>query len=330
MTESPLPRIAISIGDPAGIGAEIALKAMNDPGVSKLCRAVLVGHAGLIDRCDTKFGINCALRVVHRPSDFWLDGDALEVLHIPGLDLDKFQFGVVDAANGRALLAYAERAIRLAEAGIVDSVVAAPQNQSAVKAAGIAFDGYSTFLARTTGTAEDDIFLMVASERFRITHVTLHLPMRDAVAQVRRDRVLRAIKATDAALRRMGISAPRIGVSGLNPHAGEGGLWGREEIDEIAPAIADAKAAGIAADGPLGADVMLARGGRDAYVVMIHDQGHIPAKLERDSAALSIGAPMLFASVAHGSAHDIAGKGVADPTPLINAIRWTVGGFTGA
>jgi 4-hydroxythreonine-4-phosphate dehydrogenase len=319
------PRLAISIGDPAGIGCEIALKALKKPEIAKLCRPVLVGHAGLIERCDTLLGLNLALNVVHTPQALGKPDDAFDVLHVPGLDLANFAFGTVNAENGRALLSYAERAIRLAEAGIVDGVVAAPQNQSSVKAAGIAFDGYPSFLARTTGVAEDDIFLMVTSEKFRITHVTLHVPLRTALEQVRRPRVLKAIKATDAALKRMGVAQPRIGVAGLNPHAGEGGLFGREEIDEIAPAVADARALGIAAEGPFGADVMLAQGGRDAYVVMIHDQGHIPVKLEAGSGGFSIGSPVLFATVAHGSAHDIAGKGVADPANMINAIRWSVG-----
>ena len=318
-------RVAVAIGDPAGIGCEVSLKALADRTVARGCAAVLVGDAGLIERCNTQLGIDVPLRIVAAPRDLTLAGDAVEVLHVPGLNMNDFRFGMVSAANGRALIAYAEAAIRLGLAGAVDCVIAAPQNQTSVHEAGIAFDGYPGFLARIAGVPEDDVFLMVVSERFRIAHVTLHVSLRQALDLMSRARIAKAIRATDAALRQIGIARPRIGVSGVNPHAGEHGLWGREEIDHVAPAIADARAAGIDADGPYGADVMLAQGKHDGYVVMIHDQGHIPAKLEHGSAAFSIGAPVLFSSVVHGSAHDIAGKGIADPTHMINAIRWCTG-----
>lgn len=321
----PGRRIAVSIGDPAGIGCEVALKALAAPRIRDRCAAVLVGDGRLIERCNRDFGIGLPLRVVDAPEELRLSGEEVEALHVSALDLDAFRFGVVAASNGRALIAYAETAIRLALSGLVDCVVAAPQNQSSVNAAGIRFDGYPGLLARVTGTAEDDIFLMATSERFWITHVTLHLAVREAVERVRRPRVRQAIAATDKALRMMGIAVPRLAVSGLNPHASENGLFGREESDEIAPAVADARAAGIDVRGPFAADVMLARGGYDAYIVMLHDQGHVAVKLQKGSAGFSIGAPVLLASVAHGSAHDIAGKGVADPASLINAIRWSIG-----
>ena len=318
-------RVAIAIGDPAGIGGEVSLKAVRDPVVARRCAAVVVGDAGLVERCNAQFGINAPLRIVGTPRELAFTGEVVEVLHVPGLDMNDFRFGTVSAANGRALLSYAEAAIRLGLSGAVDCVVAAPQNQSSVHEAGIAFDGYPGFLARVSGVPEDDVFLMIASERFRIAHVTLHVSLRQALDLVRRERVAKTIRALDAALKRMGIARPRIGVSGVNPHAGEHGLWGREEIDEIAPAIAAARGEGIEVEGPFGADVMLAQGNHDGYVVMIHDQGHIPAKLEHGSAAFSIGSPVLFSSVAHGSAHDIAGKGIADPVHMINAIRWCIG-----
>ncbi len=309
-------RLAVPIGDPAGIGCEIVLKALADPRVRACCAPVVVGDAALIARCNAEFGTT----LVHAraASDIGVTDDAVAVLDVPALDAKKFRFGAVAAENGRALLAYAEAAIRLALAGAVEGVVAAPHNQSAIAAAGIAFDGYPGLLARLTGLDEDDVPLMVVSERFRIAHVTLHLSVREALGRIERGRILKVIAATDAALRRMGIANPRIAVSGLNPHAGENGLFGQEERTDIAPAIADARARGIDAAGPFGADVMLARGGADAYVVMLHDQGHIPIKLQPGGAAFSIGAPILFATVAHGSAHDIAGRGVADPSAMIN------------
>ena len=317
--------MAISIGDPAGIGCEVALKALADEAIAARCAPVIVGDAALVARCNAEFGIALPLRIVAHGDELRFSPGTVEVLDVKALDLARFRFGEVAAENGRALLAYAEAAISLALRGVVQGVVAAPQNQSAVHAAGIPFDGYSSFLARVTGTPEDEVYLMAVSETFRIAHVTLHVSVREAVDRVVRSRVLKVIAATDAALRVMGFARPRIGVAGLNPHAGEHGLFGREEETEIAPAIADARSRGIDAAGPFGADVMLAHGGYDAYVVMLHDQGHIPIKLEAGSAAFSIGSPVLFATVAHGSAHDIAGKGIADPASLRNALRWILG-----
>ncbi len=315
-------RVAVAIGDPAGIGCEVSLKALKSPEIRAMCDAVIVGDAWLVRRCNEELGIGCELRFVDAAGDLRFDGKALEVLNVPARNPAGFQFGVVDADNGRALIEYAGAAIGLAQQGIVDSALGAPHNQTSVKSAGIAFDGYPGFVARQTGTPEDDVFLLLASKSFCICHVTLHVPVRTAIEQVRRPLVLKAIRATDTALRRMGLTEPRIAVSGLNPHAGENGLFGREEIDEIAPAIAAAKALGVNAAGTFGADLMFVQGGYDGYVVMLHDQGHIPGKLEPGTAGFYAGAPVLFGSVAHGSAHDIAGKGIADPASMMNALRW--------
>lgn len=323
-------RVAVAIGDPAGIGCEVALKALTQPDIRNACDAVIVGDAWLVDLCNRRFGTGHKLQVVDSLADLRWGGDTLPVLNVPRLDQSGFEFGAVEAANGHALLAYAETAIRAAQQGAVDCVIAAPQNETSVNRAGIKFDGYPGFVARVTGTPEDDVFMLLISTRFRIAHVTLHVSMRQAIELVRRARVLKVIRATDAAVRRMGIAQPRIAVSGLNPHASEHGLFGTEEAEEIAPAIEEARQAGIDVTGPIGADVMLARGGYDAYVVMIHDQGHIPGKLDVGSAGFVIGPPVLFGSVAHGSAHDIAGKGTADPASLINAIGWATGIRAGA
>jgi 4-hydroxy-L-threonine phosphate dehydrogenase PdxA len=205
--------------------------------------------------------------------------------------------------------------------------VGAPQNETAIARAGIAFDGHPGFVARRTGTDPDDVYLMLCFDRFRIAHCTLHVGVREALGLITRQKVGKAIRATDRALKRLGIAAPRICVGGLNPHAGEGGLFGREEIEIIGPAIADVAAEGISAAGPYGADIMFHRTDVDAFVVMLHDQGHITAKLlaPNATAALTIGTPILFASVAHGSAHDIAGKGAANPAAMIAAITMMAG-----
>ncbi|MGZ5896813.1 MAG: PdxA family dehydrogenase, partial [Xanthobacteraceae bacterium] len=223
--------------------------------------------------------------------------------------------------------ASARRAIKAALAGDVDAVVAAPQNETSIHAAGIEFDGYPSFVARETGTDKNDVFLMLCFGDRRIVHTTLHVGVAEAVRLITRERVGRAIRAADSALKRLGVRAPKIFVGGLNPHAGEGGLFGREEIEIISPAIEDAKSAGIDVSGPFGADTMFHKKGSDAFIVMLHDQGHITAKLlaPNATAGLAIGTPILFSSVAHGSAFDIAGKNQASPTAMIEAIKRLVG-----
>jgi 4-hydroxy-L-threonine phosphate dehydrogenase PdxA len=235
-------------------------------------------------------------------------------------------FGAVGAICGRAALASCRRAIGAALDGEAEAVVAAPHNQTSIAAAGIAFDGYPGFLARETGMSQDDVFLMLCFGHRRIVHATLHVSVAAAVAMITPAHVGRVIRATDTALKRLGVAGPKIFVSGLNPHAGEGGLFGREEFDAIAPAISAARA-DIDVEGPFGCDTMFQKEGADAFIVMLHDQGHIPAKLlaVNQSAALAIGGPVVFSSVAHGSAFDIAGKGIASPAALIAALRVVTG-----
>jgi 4-hydroxy-L-threonine phosphate dehydrogenase PdxA len=248
--------------------------------------------------------------------------DLVTVLDCPQDEAASLGFGGTSAAAGIASLAFARAAIKSALTGEADAVVAAPQNETSIARAGIAFDGYPSFVARETGTNTDDVYLMLCFGSTKIAHATLHRSVRDALALITRDKVAGVIQATARALGRLGIRAPAIAVGGLNPHAGEGGLFGREEIDIITPAIADAAARGIKVSGPFGADTMFHMSGIDAFVVMLHDQGHITAKLlaPNATAAMTIGTPILFSSVAHGSAHDIAGKGIASPNAMIDAI----------
>jgi 4-hydroxythreonine-4-phosphate dehydrogenase len=314
--------IAIAAGDPAGIGPEISLKAALDPKVRKACNPIVVCDRAVIERHAEACGIKADLRVVSKAADAdWTD-DRLNMLDCLQPDLAALDFGVSEAAAGRASLAFAGTAIKAALAGELDAVVAAPQNETSIARAGIAFDGYPSFVARLTGTAEHDVYLMLCFGETKIVHATLHQSVRQALAMITRERVGGAIRAADRALKRLGMGAPRIAVSGLNPHAGEGGLFGREEIEIIKPAIEAASAEGLAVSGPFGADTMLQRRDVDAFVVMLHDQGHIAAKLmaPNSTAALTIGSPILFSSVAHGSAHDIAGKGVASATAMIEAV----------
>jgi 4-hydroxythreonine-4-phosphate dehydrogenase len=303
----PLPRIAIATGDPPGIGPEIALKAAFDARVRAACRPLLVGDPAAVEMHAKAAGLSPRLHVVAKAADAdWGNGavnllDGRDGTNVP------VEFGKVDAAYGRASLAAARRAIQAALAGEVEAVVAAPQTERSIAAAGIAFDGYPSFVAKETGTPVADVFLMICFDDKRIVHATLHVSVREALALITKT---------------LGIAKPKIFVSGVNPHAGEDGLFGRDEIEIIAPAIRAAKVSGIDVSGPFGADTMFHKKGSDAFIVMLHDQGHIAAKLLafNRTAGLSIGSPILFSSVAHGSAHDIAGKGKADPGAMIEAI----------
>ena len=322
----PLPRIAIATGDPAGIGPEIALKAALDARVRAVCRPLLFGDPAAVELHAKAAGLVPRLAVITNAAEAdWSDGalnlvDASEGTNAP------VKFGIVDAAYGRASLASARRAIKAALAGEVDAVVAAPQTERSIAAASIVFDGYPSFVARETGTPVTDVYLMICFDdngpEKRIVHTTLHVSLREAVSLITRERVERVIRIADVSLKKLGVARPKLFVSGLNPHAGEDGMFGSEEIDIIIPAIKAAAASGIDVTGPFGADTMFRKQGCDAFIVMLHDQGHIAAKLQafNRTAGLSIGSPILFSSVAHGSAHDIAGKGQGDPGAMIEAI----------
>ncbi|MGH7007068.1 MAG: PdxA family dehydrogenase [Stellaceae bacterium] len=322
-----MKRIAISMGDPAGIGPEIALKAALDPRVTRQCRPLLVGDPRVLAMHAEAAGLSPRVKTFANAAAVDWSGDEVRLLALDLLHEGTIALGTISAMHGRASLASAKAAIDAVLAGAVDAVIAAPQTEGAIKAAGVEFDGYPSFVARCTGTPVDDAFLMICFDDKRIAHVTLHVSLARAIALVTKDRVGRALAAVDRALRQMGIARPKIAVSGLNPHAGEGGLFGQEEIDIIVPAIAAAKASGVGAEGPFPADLMFHRAGYDAFLVMIHDQGHIVAKLlgRNRAAGLTIGTPVLFSSVAHGSALDIAGQGKASHAAIVEAVERLVG-----
>jgi 4-hydroxy-L-threonine phosphate dehydrogenase PdxA len=305
------PRIAIATGDPGGIGPEISIKAALDPAVRALCDPVVIGDRGAL--------------LAHAKASR-LSLEKLEVVERKQLKRGELRIGEVNAAHGRAAVDSAQAAIRGALAGEYQAVVAAPHTETAIHAAGIEFDGYPSFVARTAGLAPEDGILMLCfgyqGREVRIAHVTLHASVMKSLGMITQPRVFRTVKAVHSALERIGIEKPKIAVSGVNPHAGEGGLFGREDLDIVAPAIEEARRAGIIADGPIGADTLIQRKGYDAYVVMLHDQGHVAAKLlaPNGSAALTIGTPVLFSSVGHGSALDIAGQGKAEHRAMVEAI----------
>jgi len=316
------PRIAIATGDAGGIGAEISLKSALSPLVQNACCPLLVSDPILLEKHAKANGLPTRFRVIERTDGYAWQADEIAVLDPHFVGARDIQLGEVSASSGGASLAFARAAIKAALAGTVDAVVAAPQNQRAIALAGIAFDGYPSFVARETGLSPDDVFLMLCFGSTKIAHCTLHVSVSEAISLITPERVGRVIAATDRALRRLGAPAPAICVGGLNPHAGEDGLFGLEDLKLIRPAIEQAIADGMSVSGPYGADTMFHKQGIDAFIVMLHDHGHIAAKLQAPhaTAGLAIGSPILFSSVAHGTGHDIVGKGIASPAAMIEAI----------
>lgn len=317
MTDERTRRIAIAIGDPNGIGPEIALKAAVAHLSSAELQPVLVGDVPVIAHYRRLLGIETPLA----PFDVAGPG-TIPVADVAALDSQHFAPGTMRPEAGRATIAYAKRAVDLALAGEVEAIVGCPQSETAINQAGIEFSGYPPLIADLTGTPRDRVFMMLAAAGLRISHCTLHESVATALSRLSPDLVVAAATATDSALRRLGFSAPRIAICGINPHAGEDGLFGDDDERITKSAVARLKAAGLDVSGPAGADLMISERKHDAYVVPFHDQGHIPIKLlsPRRASALAIGTPVLFSSVGHGCAYDIAGQGIAEHVSVMETL----------
>jgi 4-hydroxy-L-threonine phosphate dehydrogenase PdxA len=322
-----LQKVAISMGDPAGIGPEIALKAALDPRVRSACLPLLVGDRRALEIHAEASKLGPRIRAYQTMADVEWSTDGVALLDLDLFGNEPLVLGQINPANGRAAIESARAAVRAALDGWVDAVVAAPQTELAIKQAGIAFDGYPSFVARCTGVPEDDVFSMHCFDDKKIVHATLHVSLRRALELITPGRVRKVIHCAHEALLRLGVDQPLIAVAGINPHASEHGMFGDDEARVIEPVIAEAKKAGIRVEGPLGADTMFHRTDVDAFVVMYHDQGHIASKLlaRNRVAGLILGTPVLFSSVAHGSALDIAGQNRASPEAVVEAVRRLVG-----
>jgi 4-hydroxythreonine-4-phosphate dehydrogenase len=329
-----LPTFAITTGDPAGIGPEITAKALVDAGVRKAARAVVIGDARVVAAAARLGGVEVPVRALRTVAEATGAPDVIEVLDLANADPAAFPLGQVSALCGRAAYEYIERGVRLALAREVDGLVTGPINKEALAAAGIRHSGHTEILAELTGTRAYAMLLM--GRELRVIHVTTHVALRRVPELVTRERVLRTIRLGHEAMQRFGLASPRIAVCGLNPHAGEGGLFGDEEQTAIRPAIADARAEGIDATGPHPADTLMSRaaGGEfDCVVAMYHDQGHAPVKTlgfryddtrkawtGMSGVNVTVGLPILRVSVDHGTAFDRAGRGTANPESMIEAI----------
>jgi 4-hydroxythreonine-4-phosphate dehydrogenase len=321
-----LPLLGVTLGDPAGIGIEVTLKAVTHPEVRDRCRLLLIGEARQVAGQLAFAGEGHALHPVTAPEQARWTPETINVLDVGVLDAP-LPPGQLDAKGGEAAFRALELGIRLSLAGALTGIVTAPLNKEALHLAGHKFDGHTEILGHFCGKVPT--FMLLSSERLKIAHVSTHCSLREACDRARTPRILATTRALAAHLQALGLARPRLAVAGLNPHAGEGGLFGREELDEIIPAVRAARAEGLTVDGPVPPDSLYLRayrGAWDGIVAMYHDQGHIPQKLVafEEAVNVTLGLPMIRTAVDHGTAFDIAGKGVADPTNMVQAIGYAI------
>jgi len=319
------PIIAITMGDPAGVGPEVTVKALAEEKTHRLWRPLVVGDAGVLARASHRLGTPLVVRPIAQVSDACFERGTLDVFDLANVEWAALEVGKVSAAGGRAAVEYVVKAVQLAQAGEVEAIVTGPINKQAINLAGYNYIGHTEILTDLTHTSR--CTTMLVTGRLRVTHVTRHVPLGAIAALITQDRILETIMVTAEGLRQFGIEHPRLGVAALNPHGGEGGLLGREEMEEIAPAVEEARKLGINARGPYPADSIFSRaiaGQFDAVVAMYHDQGHIPVKVHNfeGSFTVTLGLPIVRTSVDHGTAFDIAWQGRANPRSMIEAIKW--------
>ncbi len=328
------PVLGVTMGDPAGVGPEIIARACGERAVRARCRPVVIGAASVMKDALALVASPLALHAVKDVADCRFGEGALEVLDLGNVDTPTLARCRVSAAAGRAAYEYIETAVGLARAGAIDGIVTAPINKEALAAAGMTHSGHTEILASLSGTR--DFAMLLLGHDLRVIHVTTHVALRRVPDLVTRDRVLRTIQLARKTLDGLGLARGRIAVAGLNPHAGEDGLFGDEERTAIVPAIEAARAQGLDVTGPLPADTLFsrARGGEfDIVVAMYHDQGHIPVKtlgFNYDDATkrwtglsgvnVTVGLPFLRVSVDHGTAFDRAWKGVANHESMVEAL----------
>ncbi len=318
------PIIGITMGDAAGVGPEIIMKAMAVPEVYEMSRPLVIGDVRRLRKAGQIVGSKLSVRPIQKPEEAAFRPGEVEVMDLPIIPED-LPFGKLSATAGDAAFKFIQRAVELAMAGRIDAICTAPLNKEALHAGGHKYPGHTELLAKLSGTEE--VSMMLATPKMRVIHVTTHIGLLDAIEKIEPALVERTIRRGHDALVRSGMARPRIAVCAINPHAGEGGLFGRgEEETKVIPGIKAARARGIEVEGPLPADTLFFRAGRgdfDLVVAMYHDQGHGPVKVLGLEAGVNItvGLPFVRTSVDHGTAFDIAGTGKADERSLVQAMR---------
>ena len=319
------PTLAITMGDPCGIGPEVIVKGLQESALSSICRPFVVGNARWMSAAAARFAPALSVRPIGTLAEAQFREGTLEVLETAEEPLPPLEYGKPHPRAARAALQAITRAAEMALRGEIDGITTAPINKEGMKAIGFAFPGHTEFLADIAKT--DRFAMMMVGGGLKITLTTIHLALREAITQLRKETLLDAIRLTDTAMKKdFGLHTPKIAVAALNPHAGESGLFGDEEKRAVLPAVEAARREGIHALGPFPADTLfhqLKEGRFDAAVALFHDQALIPIKLLAFGNAINvtIGLPFIRTSVDHGTAYDIAGKGIADPGSLREALK---------
>lgn len=315
------------MGDPAGIGPEIIAKVIDSGELLLLCRTVVIGDAGVMRKIIEEQRLSIAIRSISSITDIDPAPGRLDVLDLRNVNLATHAWGRPDATSGRAVVEYIKRAVDLALKNEVDAIVTAPISKEMMNAAGHHYAGHTELLAELTNTRDYGMFFVGGGLRVILT--TIHMALKDVPRHITQSTVLKTLRLAHQAMQSIGMDNPRIGVAALNPHAGEGRLFGSEEWDEILPAVVKARGEGIDASDPLPADTLFYKARNNYYdivVAMYHDQGLAPLKMLAfgNAVNVTVGLPIIRTSVDHGTAYDIAGKGCADPTSLLEAVKLAI------
>ncbi|MDD4992504.1 MAG: 4-hydroxythreonine-4-phosphate dehydrogenase PdxA [Paludibacter sp.] len=332
------PIIGISMGDPAGIGPEICTKALSNAHVYERCQPIVVGDAAVMQQAVELLNSTLRINAIQAVKDARFEFGTVDVYDLKNVDASELKPGVVSAMAGNAAFEAVKKVIDLALADEIDATVTAPINKESIHNAGHKFSGHTEIYAHFTNTAK--FAMLLADENLRVIHATTHVSLRQACDLCKKPRILEVISLLNDACVQFGIAKPKIAVAGLNPHAGENGLFGDEEINEIIPAIEEAKLQGFNVEGPVPPDTMFVKavqGKYDGCVAMYHDQGHIPFKLEGfqwdnekqtmksvKGVNITLGLPIIRTSVDHGTAFEIAGRGIASPDAMLVALDYAI------
>ncbi|HEX6428077.1 MAG TPA: 4-hydroxythreonine-4-phosphate dehydrogenase PdxA [Niastella sp.] len=332
------PIIGITMGDPASIGPEIAIKALLNERIHAICRPLLVGDASVFNDIVQRLKLPAVVHAIDKVPDATFKPGTVDVLDLKNVDMAQLQFGEISAMAGNASFEAVKKVIDLAMAGDIDATVTGPINKKSINEAGHHFAGHTEIYAHYTGTKK--YAMLLVEENMRVIHVSTHVSLREACDLVKKDRIIQVIELLHNGILQLGGTNVKIGVAGLNPHAGDSGLFGTEDDEEIKPAVEEARKLGFDVDGPVPADTLFSKAATGTYggvVAMYHDQGHIPFKLtgfkwnaekkQMDSVKgvnITMGLPIIRTSVDHGTAFEIAGKGIASPDAMVLAIEAAV------